>query len=519
MLALQTIAHSETGLVRKTNQDSGYASQRLLLVADGMGGAAAGDLASATAVRVLSAAGQGPPAVDCDEALTTTLTMPQIQSPTSDDAAPPDTQTAPPDTQTQTTLTTQTTAATPAAPAAPATGQAALDLLRQLTEQANAEIARLVWVDPDLDGMGTTVCGGIFDGANLNIVHIGDSRGYLVSDGQLCRLTHDHSYVQSLIDEGRLDERRAMSHPHRSLILKVLNGQPDIQPDFISVPVRAGDRIMFCSDGLCGLVGDSEILAVLKLWDLEHAMAALVELAHAAGGTDNITIVLAEVVETTGPTARPAGPAPDGSTAPDGSPDSVIGAAADPRIIALLEQLSQLAQTRPEPNQTDRGGARVHSQGRATDRASHSERAKVANIRLSPAALERQRYTPTPRRRRWGIWVILAAVLVALGGTGWGVYEYVTHQFYVGAADQLVAIYQGLPGSVAGIETSKVFERTTIQLADLPISLRDKVTATLPGGDLDQARSSVRELSDKSQQCLRSRAAHKPGDPPAQDGC
>ena len=198
----------------------------------------------------------------------------------------------------------------------------------------------------------------------------------------------------------------------------------------------------------------------------------------------------------------------------------MIGAAADPSIVSMLESLTTLA------NDLQGRGA-LHGRGglgppatRPAPRTSQSEAPKApANLRLSPTALERQRYTPTGRKRRLGVWLIVVAALVVLGGVGWGVYEYVTHQFYVGAADGRVAIYQGLPGSVAGIETSRVYEPTTIQLADLPISLRDKVTATLPGGDIDQARTSVRELSDKSQQCLEARAARGPGDPAPQDGC
>ena len=530
MLTLEAIALSETGLVRKTNQDSGYVSGRLLLVADGMGGAAAGDLASATVVRHLRQAAKGVP--DNNQAID------QV-SPTDDQAS--------------------------GQSSGQAASAASLELLGQLTEQANAQIARLVRADHELDGMGTTVCGGLLTGHDLNIVHIGDSRGYLLSDGELRRLTHDHSYVQSLIDEGRLDERRAMTHPHRSLILKVLNGQPDIQPDYFCVPVRPGDRVMFCSDGLCGLVGDAEILAVLKLWDRERAMEALVELAYAAGGTDNITIVLADVVEqATTPTSdqdtaeqplltipsQPLGMVPDGDllaeaesaevvpgsaepeeTMPLGSVEppamtgpapidpGLIGAAADPKIINLLEKLTALAATLPVLEEPTARLGRPAKPSRAPGRTSQSERAKESNLRLSPAALERQRYTPTVRRRRWGIWVVAAVILVVLGGTGWGVYEYVSHQFYVGAADGRVAIYQGLPGSVAGIETSRVYERTNILLNDLPISLRDKVLVTLPVGDINQARASVGELTDKSQQCLQARASRRPGDPVPQDGC
>lgn len=136
-------AHSEIGLVRKENQDSGYASNRLLVVADGMGGAARGDLASAVAIDKLK---------DADQS---------------------------------------------------ATGERMLDVLEDVVEQANDLLADLVVDDPALDGMGTTVCGAMFDGEQFGIVNIGDSSGYLLRDGELIRLTRDHSWVQSLIDEDR----------------------------------------------------------------------------------------------------------------------------------------------------------------------------------------------------------------------------------------------------------------------------------------------------------------------------
>ncbi|MGL4831446.1 MAG: PP2C family protein-serine/threonine phosphatase, partial [Propionibacteriaceae bacterium] len=161
---LAIAAHSEIGLVRKNNQDSGYISPTMLLVCDGMGGAAAGDLASTVATQTLSG---------CDGNYT---------------------------------------------------GEAMLDVLSAGLDDANDVILDLVNDNPDLKGMGTTVCGALFDGSQLGIIHIGDSRGYRFRDGELIRITHDHSWVQSLMDEGKITEAEAALHPHRSLLLKVLNG-------------------------------------------------------------------------------------------------------------------------------------------------------------------------------------------------------------------------------------------------------------------------------------------------------
>ncbi len=138
--------------------------------------------------------------------------------------------------------------------------------------RANERIAHLVNADPSLDGMGTTLTGALFDGAELGLVHIGDSRAYRLRENQLERLTHDHSWVQSLVDDGKISEADAAIHPHRSLLLKVLNGQPANDPDLTLVPVAAGDRLMFCSDGVCGLVDDDQIEAALRLSTLDAAV-------------------------------------------------------------------------------------------------------------------------------------------------------------------------------------------------------------------------------------------------------
>src|SRR5215210_1767053 len=239
-LTLRFASHSEIGLVRKNNQDSGYASRHLLVVADGMGGAAAGDLASAVAIQTIS----------------------QIDAPTPADQM--------------------------------------LDVLARALHEANDRIADLVEADYALEGMGTTVTGALFDGHELGLAHIGDSRAYLFRDGSLERLTHDHSWVQSLVDDGKIDEAEAAVHPHRSLLLKVLNGQPVNEPDLTRLALAVGDRLLFCSDGLCGLVDDATIAEALRDADLDTALHRLVAEARAEGGIDNITVILADVVESEG---------------------------------------------------------------------------------------------------------------------------------------------------------------------------------------------------------------------------
>src|SRR5512132_4105032 len=239
-LQLKYAARSEIGLIRKNNQDSGYASPHLLVVADGMGGAAAGDVASAVAIDSIR----------------------KVDSPT--------------------------------------TGEDMLASLALAIDQANDKIAELVESDLSLDGMGTTVTGGMFDGTNLGLAHIGDSRAYLFRHGHLERLTHDHTWVQSLVDDGKISESEAAMHPHRSLLLKVLNGQPTNDPDLTTVPVKLGDRLMFCSDGVCGLIDDDMIEVGLQLSDINDALQRLVVESLHEGGIDNITVIVADVVESGG---------------------------------------------------------------------------------------------------------------------------------------------------------------------------------------------------------------------------
>jgi serine/threonine protein phosphatase PrpC len=215
-LQLRYVAHSEIGLIRKNNQDSGYASPNLLAVADGMGGAAAGDLASSVAIDTIRKT------------------------------------------------------------AAPADSKQMLGVLADAIRDANDKIAELIESDVSLEGMGTTVTGAMFDGVELGLAHIGDSRAYLMRDGRLERLTHDHTWVQSLVDDGKISQTEAAIHPHRSLLLKVLNGQPTNDPDLTTVPVQVGDRVIFCSDGDCGLIDDDFIDAALHIPDLDPAILRIV---------------------------------------------------------------------------------------------------------------------------------------------------------------------------------------------------------------------------------------------------
>jgi PPM family protein phosphatase len=402
-LQLKYVTHSEIGLIRKNNQDSGYASPHLLVVADGMGGAAAGDLASAVAID----------------------TIRKID--------------------------------------APITGQEMLEVLAGAIHQANDKIAELVESDVSLEGMGTTVTGAMFDGAQLGLAHIGDSRAYLFRD-HLERLTHDHTWVQSLVDDGKISENEAAMHPHRSLLLKVLNGQPTNDPDLAMVPIVAGDRLMFCSDGVCGLIDDDVIEAALQLPDLNDAAERLVVEALHEGGIDNITVIVADVVES-------------------GGSDEVIvlGAASE------------------HPMPTDGIPRR---QGSEKDETDDTLVTKLADFEPPPVDDE-ERYSPQPphqRRFRRPLIGLLALLLIAVAGLGMA-YGWTRTQYFVGADQDKVAIFQGLSERLPGLSLSRVYEVQQLALSELPPFYQEQVKANIDVASLDSARETVAELTEAAKRC------------------
>ncbi|HJV13153.1 MAG TPA: protein phosphatase 2C domain-containing protein [Propionibacteriaceae bacterium] len=404
-LQLRYVAHSEVGLIRKNNQDSGYASPHLLLVADGMGGAAAGDLASAVAID----------------------TIRKIEAPTN--------------------------------------GQQMLEVLANAIHDANAKIAELIESDVSLEGMGTTVTGAMFDGVELGLAHIGDSRAYLFRDGHLDRLTHDHTWVQSLVDDGKISETEAAMHPHRSLLLKVLNGQPTNDPDLIRVPVKAGDRFMFCSDGVCGLIDDDVIDAALQIPDLDKAVERLVAESLHEGGIDNITVIVADVVES-------------------GGSDEVVvlGAASGDPIRAPGVPRRQLAED--------------------SDEDADTAITSLADLEAIPTDDE-QRYDPrAPHRRRFRKPLIglLVLVLIAVAGLGMA-YAWTRTQYFVGADQDKVAIFQGLSENLPGLSLSHVYEVQPLTVSELPPFYQEQVRAKIEVPSLDSARATVAELVVAAERC------------------
>ncbi|WP_426707102.1 PP2C family serine/threonine-protein phosphatase [Corynebacterium auriscanis] len=238
---LNFAACSDRGLVRANNEDSAYAGPRLLALADGMGGHAAGEVASQFLIDSLR----------------------PLDSPLIDE---------------------------------PSHHERLGTLLATAMEDGNNQIAAHVEENPTLEGMGCTLSALLFRGEEVCVCHVGDSRGYLLRDGELTQITKDDTFVQSLVDEGKLDPEDVSSHPQRSLILKALNGRP-VEPTINYRSAQIGDRYLLCSDGLSDPVSFDTIREILSIDSPKKAARRLVEMALRGGGPDNVTVVVADVVE------------------------------------------------------------------------------------------------------------------------------------------------------------------------------------------------------------------------------
>ena len=242
---VRSAAGSDIGRRRAVNQDSAYTSSRLLAVADGMGGHAHGEVASAVAINAVAEVDASLEGVDLHDV--------DLLS---------------------------------------ALGTAMDTAARRLTDVADS--------DPALRGTGTTLVALLVDGTRVGVGHVGDSRAYLLRDGELHQLTHDHTLVQSLIDEGRLTADEAVGHPRRSVLVRTLQEGSPAEPDLFTVEGRVGDRFLVCSDGVTVVLDDEEIHEVLAdVVEPADAVDRLIALANEGGGPDNITCVIADLVDGT----------------------------------------------------------------------------------------------------------------------------------------------------------------------------------------------------------------------------
>lgn len=414
-LALRYAARSDRGLVRANNEDSVYAGARLLALADGMGGHAAGEVASQLVIAALAH-------LDDDEP-----------------------------------------------------GGDLLGKLERAVHEGNSAIAEQVDLHPDLDGMGTTLTAILFAGDRLGLVHIGDSRGYLLRDGELAQITKDDTFVQTLVDEGRITAEEAHSHPQRSLIMRALTGH-EVEPTLIMREAREGDRYLLCSDGLSDPVSQETILEALKIADVAESADRLIELALRGGGPDNVTVVVADVV------------------------DHDYGGQTQPIIAGAV---------------SGDDGHRIAPPNTAAGRA-----AAITAPRPVPKAALPEPEPPPRKSRRRSLLAAALTLLVILGGIGIG-HKIIQGYYYLGAHNARVAIMRGIQGSFLGIPLQEPYQLGCIndrgelsqisygqadtpldcelmQLQDLRPSERAQVEAGLPAGSLDDAIAQLRELSHSS---------------------
>lgn len=386
-LTLRYAVRSDLGLVRGNNEDSVYAGPRLLAIADGMGGHAAGEVASKIVIGTME--------------------------PLDDERVPGDLITA----------------------------------MREAVLESNHRIADAVEQDPDLEGMGTTLTALRFAGSQLALVHVGDSRAYLLRADIFEQITHDDTYVQYLVDSGKLTPEEAKDHPRKSVILRALRGA-DVEPDIAIREAKAGDRYLLCSDGLSDVVSTETIADTLRIPDPQECADRLVELALRSGGPDNVTVIIADVLD-----ARP-GDAIDDVPVRDG---------------AFVEPL-------PSANPPDS----------AAERAAAISRPPRRNPEADQSRTKRPGWWKTPAI----IVGILALIAAALGGT----YAWAQTQYYVGTAGDEVAIYQGVNAAFGPIKFSEVAENTDLRINDLNSSWQAQVQSGITAGSKRDAEAIVRRL-------------------------
>jgi protein phosphatase len=421
---LRYAAISDVGRVRKDNQDSGYAGPWLLTVCDGVGGAARGDLASSTAVGQLRRL-DVPPGEDRD-------------------------------------------------------AKHRLELVAGALHRASDKIGDLVDEEPTLSGTSTTATVALFDGRSLAMGHVGDSRAYLYRDKQISQLTSDHTFVQSLIDEGRISEEDARTHPHRNLILKALDGVHEVDPDLFTVELAESDRILLCSDGASGSLDNRRLADILSTGSPDYAAVELVRASLEAGSTDNVTCIVADVVAADDDEAGA-----DGADGPYAQTPMVVGSAAE-------------LKRRPRAAASFFRGHRAGDTGELEPIAAEipDDLPPGVEFAIDPDP-ETARYAPREPRRH--TWVRRLLLLLALLGVIWmagaAAWSWTQHQYYVGEHDGVVTIFRGVQADLPGIELSHPYQTTNVRVDELDAFTAGSVRGGIGAGSLDEAERTVQRLA------------------------
>jgi protein phosphatase len=416
-LALRYAVRSDVGLLREGNEDSAYAGPRLLAVADGMGGHAAGEVASAVAISVLTALDEDLPASDL------------------------------------------------------------LDALADAVARANQKLHDLVDANPSIGGMGTTLTAMLWSGTRVAVCHIGDSRAYLLSGGELQQITHDHTLVQSLVDDGRISPDEAATHPQRSLLLRALDGSSDVEPDLSLREAQVGDRYLLCSDGLSGVVSEPVLHRTLAtVAEPDDAVRQLVDLAIGGGGPDNITCIVADVVDSATAVRPPSEVSVLAGAASNGSGRHALRSETTAGRTVLTQTAPQaaivIAHDDPVP------------------------RAAGGSALVDEAEPEAQ-----ARRRLPIVKSLVALLLIVIIGAGYAAWRYTQTQYYVGEDAGHVAIFRGVNQNVAGLKLSRLHQRTEIPLAAVPVTDQTSIRSTISATSLARAQAIVGTIRGEYQKC------------------
>ncbi|TMR99406.1 Stp1/IreP family PP2C-type Ser/Thr phosphatase [Nonomuraea basaltis] len=398
-IALRYAARSDVGLLREGNEDSAYASGRLLAVADGMGGHAHGEVASSVAIAAMAS-------------------LEEAQQ-----------------------------------------GGDLLNAIEAAVRDANRRLHEMVGRDPSLKGMGTTLTAMLWHGTQVALVHVGDSRAYLLRRGELYQITHDHTLVQQLVDDGRITPEEAATHPQRSILLRALDGSGEVDPDLTLREAQVGDRYLLCSDGLSGVVSAETLHATLtNIDDPEEVVRQLIDLANRGGGPDNITCVLADVLEIT-----------DGQQVP--AEAAVVGAAGMTRLHGNPQDTSPgrvSAVTAPQPAITD---------------DEFDEPVAQASRRSGK------------RRRVWPVLVTVLGIGIAVVGVGgYFGYQWTQDQFFVGARGDEVVVFKGIEVEVGPFQLFSVSKPTGRQLSKLSEADQALIKSGIPVTTVDEGVEKINAL-------------------------
>jgi protein phosphatase len=405
-------AASDIGKHRSSNQDSGYAGYQLFFVADGMGGHAGGDMASAISSQRIA------------------LSDNKYEN-----------------------------------------FEEAQEELYESVIEANQMLNNTVAEHPELTGMGTTFSGILIHENRVIIAHIGDSRVYLSRNGGVTQITSDHTFVQKLLDTGRITEEEALTHPRRSVLMRVLGDvQSEPELDLVTLETRPGDRWLICSDGLSGVVPD-ELLEQILLseMDAQETVDSLVDQALKFDAPDNVTVVLTDIVDAKQKTEHEPSARFVGSSANE----IVIEEQSGSRILRLLNPKNLVDLLTPSED--------------PTSYAPESEELLEKILR------------DTQRKIRWRSWRIVAGWVLIFGaaiGVGYAGYEYTQTRYYVAESDGKVAIFKGIRESLGPLNFSSEYEVTNLVVDELPAFQQTLIERSISAESLIDAERIIQELTE-----------------------